>query len=341
MGFRMKKTVLVLVSHIEQLRLDNYLILPNALLRAGLRVWVADIETLAIADRHVTAACHEVDESVYLKGESLNSLPSHPRPVDGVDLVWSLASPHPDLYLSTFQLLWVLNQRVPFVNDASALLFMNNKITLSETIPAEHLPESYVVSDYRFLFDKLEQDRARRWVLKPANEGCGADVFLVGMAERNARAIVQSATGNEVANYERYGRATIGLSRKYAAMQAYVPNVTENEKRVLIVGGEPLCGFRRYHHDDDHRANVTLGNKYDGLTLDEAERAFCRALGQRLMTYGIYYAGLDLAYPYVLELNLVNPGALNYSLKATGIDQSDEAIQLLLKALRERGKAAL
>ena len=328
----MKLTVLVYVSRIENLRLDNYLIIPNALLRAGCKVLISDIDSISLRDSDFYSDCYEIND-VMNTGERLDSLSFVTRRVDNVDLVWSLASPHPDIYLETFQMLWVLNQRVPFVNDAASLLFLNNKITLSESIPRAHLPESHVVSDYRYLFNKLEEDRDQTWVLKPANEGCGADVYLISMKEKNARALVRSATGNEVANYERYGRTTIGLSRKYAAIQKYVPNVVDNEKRVLIVGGIPVCGFRRYHHEDDHRANVTLGNKFDPLTLTQEEDAFCRELGERLMKLGILYAGLDLAFPYVLELNLVNPGALNYSYKASGIDQSDEAISHLFSAL--------
>ncbi|MCL6404643.1 glutathione synthase [Dickeya dadantii] len=330
----MNLTVLVYVSRIENLRLDNYLIIPNALLRAGCKVLVSDITSISLRDSVFYSDCYMLD-AVRNSGERLDELPCITRQVDDVDLVWSLASPHPDIYLETFQMLWVLNQRVPFVNQASSLLFLNNKITLSESIPREHLPENHVVSDYKYLFNKLEEDRDQTWVLKPANEGCGADVYLISMREKNARALVQSATGNEVANHERYGRSTIGASRKFAAVQKYVPNVTDNEKRVLIVGGIPVCGFRRYHHDDDHRANVTLGNKFDPLTLTVDEDSFCRELGERLIKLGIYYAGLDLAYPYVLELNLVNPGALNYSYKASGIDQSDEAITHLLHALKK------
>lgn len=336
----MTTTVLVYVSHIETLRLDNYLIIPNALLRAGCKVLVSDIETISIRNSVFYSDCYEII-SENLSGDRIDSLNIISRPVDNVDLVWTLASPHPDLYLETFQLLWVLNQRVPFVNNASSLLFLNNKITLSESIPKRNLPESYVTNDYKFLFDKVEKNRNQMWVLKPTNEGCGADVYLLNANEKNARALIQSATGNEVANYERYGRSTIGLSKKFATVQQYVPNVVDNEKRVLIIGGQPLCGFRRYHNDDDHRANVTLGNKFDGLTLTQDEHIFCENLGARLIQLGIFYVGLDLAYPYVLELNLVNPGALNYSYKATGIDESDKAIALLFKSLKKFKKIQL
>lgn len=56
------------------------------------------------------------------------------------------------------------------------------------------------------------------------------------------------------------------------------------------------------------------------------------------MAKGVYFAGIDLAYPYVLELNLANPGGLNYLFRETGVDQSSEAVQLLMQALMASGR---
>jgi glutathione synthase len=192
-------------------------------------------------------------------------------------------------------------------------------------------------NDFDETYGVIEADPSEKWVLKPTNEGCGADVFFVSKQDINAKALLQSCTGNEVPKYEMYGRHTVGLPRKYVAMQSYVDNVDKNEKRVLLSGGEPVCGFRRFIDPIDQRGNVTLGTKFEGLDLTEDEDEFCRALGQKLMSKGVYFVGIDLAYPYVFELNIANPGALNYSFRATGIDQSEEAMQFLIDALVNNG----
>ncbi len=328
--------VLVLISHITEFRLDNYSIIPNALRRADCEVIVGDIETLGYDRGRFVCRCATITDACR-QGEAFPAEALRVQAIDHVDLVWSLASPHPATYLETFQLLWALHQQAPFVNSPEAVLFLNNKITLISSIPTDHLPETVIFNDYETLRQTVEQERDDSWVLKPPNEGCGAGVYLLNGKIPNTRALIQDATGNTVANYERYGRQTIGLSKSYAVLQRYVPNVTENEKRVLIAGGEPICGFRRFHHELDHRANVTLGNQFEGLSLTTEESSFCRTLGARLMDMGLMYVGLDLAFPYVLELNLVNPGALNYSYKATGVDKSGDVIRSIFAALKRRG----
>lgn len=80
---------------------------------------------------------------------------------------------------------------------------------------------------------------------------------------------------------------------------------------------------------------MTLGNRFTGLELDDQEEAFARRLAHDHRRHGIYFVGIDLAFPYVFELNLANPGGLNCSLRATGVDQTDEALGHLYAALRE------
>ncbi|WP_149831184.1 ATP-grasp domain-containing protein [Streptomyces tailanensis] len=333
MGYK----VLVLISRMQEYRLDNHSLIPNGLLRCGQEVHVADIETLGISAGTVMCDMFRLDRE-YNQGVPFPDMKLTRRSAENFELVWLLTSPHPNLFLDTYQLLWVLNQRVPFVNDASAVLFLNSKNCLPAAIDPEHLPTSYVSNSFDELNSVVTESVDRSWILKPGNEGCGADIYFVNAREKNFRALLQSATGNEVSRYENYGRQSVGLSSKYVTMQEYIPTVPDNEKRVLLAGGVPVCGFRRYHNDDDHRANATLGNKFSELVLTPDEDAFCRDLGKSLMSQGIYFAGVDLAYPYVLELNLENPGAINWTIRSTGVDKTPEVVEHLLTALERDGR---
>lgn len=328
--------ILTLISRVDEYRLDNHSIIPNALRSCGHDTWVGDIETLSMHDSTICCDMFEMLQP-FPAGVPFPEMALSTASAEEFDLVWVLTNPLPDALLDCYELLWVLNQKVPFVNRAESMLMLNSKTALPAVVDRLHLPEQYVSNRFDTLDTVVRDQPGSAWILKPANEGCGADVFYLAAAERNYRALLQSATGNETTRYEMYGRPTIGLSRRYVAMQRFAPNVVENEKRVMIAGGVPFCGFRRFHHSEDHRANVTLGNAFEGLSLTSDEDTYCRELGRRLMDYGIYFVGLDLAFPYVLELNLANPGGLNYSMRATGIDQSEEAIHLLLGGLESDG----
>ncbi|RCH67396.1 glutathione synthase [Streptomyces sp. SDr-06] len=330
--------ILVLVSEAYKFKLDNHSIIPSALYREGHEVSIGDIDSLCVHDSVVV--CDQVKLSrEFEAGGDFPTLSESYASAEDFDLVWVLAGTHPESSKDYFQLIWLLNQRVPFVNDATALFYLNSKTNLGAVVPSENLPVSYVSNDFDFLNDLVGSDSERSWVIKPTNEGCGADVYVVNEKDRNRSALLSSATGNAASRYISYGRDIIGMAKRHTAVQEYIPNVRTNEKRVIIAGDTAVSGFLRFHRDNDNRANASVGARFEGLRLTpEEEEDFVRVLGKRLMAHGIYYVGIDLAHPYVIEINMENPGGLNYHRRATGEDQSSHAVNTVLAALRAGGK---
>ncbi|MFI5527855.1 RimK family alpha-L-glutamate ligase [Kitasatospora sp. NPDC051853] len=333
----MSYKILILVSEASTVELNNHSIIPSALHREGHEVHVGDIDSLNVHENVVVVDRVRLTEEFAAGGE-FPTLTGAYASAEEFDLVWVLTGTHPESGDDSFRLLWLLNQRVPFVNDATALFYLNSKINLGAIVPPEHLPVSYVTNDFDFLNGLVDSDGDRSWVVKPTNDSCGADVYVVSRADRNRSALLSSATGNAASRYGRYGRDIIGMAKRHTAVQEYIPNVRENEKRVLIIGDRPVAGFNRHHPEHDHRSNATLGARFSPLELTEEEEAFVRRLGRRMMDLGIYYSGIDLAYPYVIEVNMVNPGGLSYHKRATGEDRSSEAVNTLLAVLRGSGK---
>ncbi|MFD7922990.1 RimK family alpha-L-glutamate ligase [Streptomyces sp. NPDC059740] len=329
--------ILILVPEASTAELNNHSIIPSALHREGHEVHVGDIDTLNVHRSVVVCDRVRLTEEFAAGGDFPRMRETYAS-AEEFDLVWVLAGTHPEAEDDSFRLLWLLNQRVPFVNDATALFYLNSKINLGAVVPAENLPVSYVSNDFDFLTDLVESDADRSWVVKPTSEGCGADVYVVNRRDRNRSALLSSATGNAASRNGRYGRDIIGMAKRHAAVQEYIPNVRENEKRVIIAGDRPVAGFNRHHPEDDHRSNATLGARFSPLQLTDEENAFVRRLGKRMMDLGIFYSGIDLAFPYVIEVNMVNPGGLSYHRRATGEDRSSEAVGLVLDALRTAGK---
>ncbi|MFF3459739.1 RimK family alpha-L-glutamate ligase [Streptomyces sp. NPDC002730] len=174
--------------------------------------------------------------------------------------------------------------------------------------------------------------------MKPTNGGCGADVDVANEKDRSRSALLSSATGNATSRYVSYGREIIGMAKRHTAVQEYIPNVRTNEKRVILAGDTPGVRLLRFRRENDNRANATVGARYEVLQLTPGEREFVRRLGKRMMDHGIFYVGVDLAFPYVIEINMENPGGLNCHRRVTGEDQSSEAVNTVPAALRTAGK---
>ncbi len=52
------------------------------------------------------------------------------------------------------------------------------------------------------------------------------------------------------------------------------------------------------------------GADIEPCELNTEEYEYCQTIGQFLTAHGAAFVGVDLAYPFVIEFNVVNPGGL-------------------------------
>lgn len=228
--------------------------------------------------------------------------------VDDIDLVWLLNQPHQAIAADVWQLLWRLNLQVPFVNDVVGLMMLNNKNNLPLVVPPEHLPQTWTANTYAELWAAYEQNLDGRWLVKPPNSGAGADVFVLEPGSTNNRALLQAMTGNNTAAGSITRGGLEGLRNQYCVLQEFVEH--REEKRVALAGGRAVRSQVKHISAADHRGNITQSADFAVCDLTDDERKLASRVGEALLRHGIRFAGIDVAYPYVFEVNLVNPGGL-------------------------------
>ncbi|MFI5771028.1 hypothetical protein ACIA74_21230 [Streptomyces sp. NPDC051658] len=81
-----------------------------------------------------------------------------------------------------------------------------------------------------------------------------------------------------------------------------------------------------------------MGARYERLQLTADEETFVRDIGKQLRNHGIHRAGIDLAYPHEIEVDLENPAGLCHHKRVAGEDRSTEAVRAVLNSLRTAGK---
>ncbi|WOH54489.1 hypothetical protein [Bradyrhizobium sp. sBnM-33] len=162
----------------------------------------------------------------------------------------------------------------------------------------------------------------------PTNASCGQNVFLLPPNGPNVRTILQCLTGNTAAQGAIYYGGVDGFKADYAILQKFIPEVGLGEKRVIVACGKAVCWHGRQGNPDDHRSNLVQGGKPIPVDLHSNEVEL--AVGQKLMANGINYVGIDMAYPYILELNLAYPAGLYAAKLISGVDHSDEVAELII-----------
>lgn len=264
--------------------------------------------------------------------------------IDECQLVLVNGGPPSCISRDVWQMLWLASQHTRFVNSIAGTLFLETKHALGLVVPKEHRAVAYASNEFSLLWERYRQSPDLCWVAKPANAYGGENVFLLPPNGPNVRAILQCLTGNVDAQSKfggltereslvkrhqfQYGRE--GFKAQYALLEHFISEVRQGEKRVIVVCGQAVAWHGRKAPLDDHRSNITQGGKPIPVDLHTREVELAELVGRKLMDYGVNFVGLDMAYPYIIDLNLTSPGGLYDAKLASGVDRSDQVAKLMI-----------
>lgn len=259
----------------------------------------------AFADAGWETVCIE-HESLALDGRRLSGVSSDGARValEGRDRYFMLGFGAAATYLDRMQMLRALPED-RFVNTPTALMRQHGKVSLYLDHPDIPQPESHLSNDPSALAALVES--GGEWIGKPPAGSFGRDVFLLRADDGNLGTILGHLT--------RDGR--------YALLQRRIP-MERGERRVLLAGGEVIGAYGK--RPSDHRGNLHAGATPVCATLESDELALAQKLAARLLDQGVGFAAIDMAWPYVLEVNLANPGWLETYERLTGKDLSANVV---------------
>lgn len=306
--------IALLIGDRERITEGNYRFFSDYLLERGDEVSVALIDSLAMHDASVSAEMVRLDAPLVL-GCHLDEMPFERAVLERMDLVWVLSLGLRTTFLDKVQLLYNLSFDVRVINSVDSLLFLKSKYLLAHAAELLRYPETYASADWEYLW-QIVSASDDKWVLKPAAGSFGRDVFIVTRSDTNVRALLQNMTAN--------GKG------QYCMLQRYAEEIREGEKRVLLANGRPVGQYRR-HAAHDHRTNLAQGAALSRCDLTPEERDLCINVGTYLKQMGAVFAGIDLVFPYVIEVNVVNPGGIESVLALTGEDLTGAIIESILE----------
>ena len=143
-------------------------------------------------------------------------------------------------------------------------------------------------------------------ILKPLDGMGGMGIFRVRADGLNLGSIIETLN---------HGGATSVM------VQKFLPEIAEGDKRILIIGGEPVpyC-LARIPQGNEVRGNLAAGGKGVAQPLTDTDRATARAIGQVLAPRGLLLIGLDIIGTKVTEINVTSPTCFREILDQTGCD---------------------
>jgi glutathione synthase len=289
-----------LVSQTDNIVDDNYRRFANELLDQGHNIWLGFMDSLSMANSKVVAALFPVQTPLLVGAPFQTPMPQQ---LEEFDTLWILSLGLRRNFLDKYQMLYALEDHCRVINSLTAIMHFKSKYFLANHPTVFQHPALFASTDPGVLYQHIQSHQAQsqspvleqRWIVKPPAGSLGRSVFLLRANDPNCQVILETLTGND--------------NDEYCLLQPYVSEIEQGEKRVLIAGGVPVGQYLR-RAAKDHRTNLMQGADIVACDLTAEEQQYCETIGEFLRAQGVEFAGLDLAYPWVIEFNVINPGGL-------------------------------
>ena len=79
------------------------------------------------------------------------------------------------------------------------------------------------------------------------------------------------------------------VNQLFAAMQQFLPDVSNGDKRIILVDGEPIGAINRIPPHDDIRSNMHVGGTPTKSDLTERDIEICKRLSPVLKKKNLFF----------------------------------------------------
>jgi glutathione synthase len=177
-------------------------------------------------------------------------------------------------------------------------------LVVNDPASVRNAPEKVWVLDFaRFMPPTLltrSLGAARRFleehgeiVVKPLHGNAGKAVFKVGRDGANLSALIEMFNA---------------AYREPHVVQAFLPEIAEGDKRIVLVDGEVAGAINRIPGAGEIRSNLAVGGSAAKTGLSETELEICAALGPELKARGLLFVGIDvIGGKWLTEINVTSP----------------------------------
>ncbi|MGA0964609.1 MAG: glutathione synthase [Paracoccaceae bacterium] len=222
------------------------------------------------------------------------------------DVVWLRQDPPFDMhYITTTHLLDLIHPDTLVVNDPFWVRNYPEKLLVLRF--PDLTPPTTIARDLDTI--KSFKETHGDVILKPLYGNGGAGVFRLDRNDRNLASLHEVFTG---------------FSREPLIVQKFLPDVSNGDKRVILVDGEPIGAINRVPANGETRSNMHVGGRPEKVGLTERDREICAAIGPLLREKGQIFVGIDVIGDYLTEINVTSPTGIQELERFDGINAAEK-----------------
>lgn len=265
---------------------------------------------LAFQEGKVTA-CGQYFTVQRVQGQHVDLSDVQEVDLSDFDVVWLRQDPPFDMhYITTTHLLDLIHPNTLVVNDPFWVRNYPEKL-LVLTFP-DLTPPTTIARDLETI--KAFKAKHGDVILKPLYGNGGAGVFRLDQNDRNLASLHEVFTG---------------FSREPLIVQKFLPDVSNGDKRVILVDGEPIGAINRVPAKGETRSNMHVGGRPEKVGLTERDLEICAAIGPLLREKGQIFVGIDVIGDYLTEINVTSPTGIQELERFDGISAAEKIWQAI------------
>jgi glutathione synthase len=216
---------------------------------------------------------------------------------------------------STFILEAASEQGCLVLNDPKSLRDCNEKLFATQF--PQCCPPLLVSNNERHLrrFHQHNNDV----IFKPLDGMGGTGIFRCRPDEPNIGAILEMLTSH---------------GQDYIMAQKFIPEISEGDKRILVVGGEAIpYALARIPAKGETRGNLAAGGTGRAQPLTDRDRWIVEQVAPTLLEKGLLFVGLDVIGDFLTEINVTSPTCVREIDRAYDTAIGDRLIEVIAKRL--------
>lgn len=267
-------------------------------------------DQLAYQEGRITARGHDMTVQRVTDAPAILG-PAREVDLANFDVIWLRQDPPFDMhYITSTHLLDRLKGRALVVNDPFWVRNYPEKLLVLDF--PELTPPTTIARDLETI--KAFKARHGDIILKPLYGNGGAGVFRLDQSDRNLTSLHELFTG---------------FSREPLIVQKFLPDVSNGDKRVILVDGEAVGAINRVPAKGETRSNMHVGGRPEKIGLSDRDQEICAAIGPLLKEKGQIFVGIDVIGEYLTEINVTSPTGIQELERFDGINVAEKIWQAI------------
>ena len=205
------------------------------------------------------------------------------------DVIWLRQDPPFDMgYITNTHLLDLVAKETLIVNNPFWVRNLPEKLLVLEF--PDLIPDTVISRDLEEI--KEFKREFKDIIIKPLYGNGGAGIFRLKEDDKNLTSL-----------HELFSN----MSSEPLIAQAFLPDVKNGDKRIILVDGSPVGAINRVPKAGEIRSNMHVGGKAEPAKLSQRDKEICSAIGPTLKSKGQVFVGIDVIGDYLTEINVTSP----------------------------------